>query len=551
MKKVIYIITLVLLFIGCKKEFVEVYPTTSTVLETFYKTPENATQSVTSIYSMLLLDDWWSSMIISEIASDDCAGGSGTTDGGGYQRWDRGLQQPTSDGNIQTLWQTYWGGIYRANVYLAYEGKINWAGKDSLRMQYQAEARFLRAYYHFYLSRLFGEIPFVDHMLLPTEFPPRTPAADLYASIMDDLQFCALHGLSANYGSMDPLNWGRATKWAAEAMLGRVFLFYTGYYNQAEVKGTTKSNVAVNFTAANARDAMDDVINNSGHGLIPNFASLWRVPCTYKYGNTSSWSKINKEVVWSIRFTNGRGYDIFQRMIGPRNTNIPPYGQGWGAMPVLPTLWDAYNDTLDTRRRATILCWKDENKVYKFVLNTQAQYTGYNSKKYEDLAAGNSTEEAVLGDWQVNAMEDYMVIRYADVLLMGSELHFITGDQTTALMDINVVRDRAFGDNNHEYKGLTIDSIFKERKLELACEGLRYFDILRSCKGDFSKLVTILTYHDPNDSPAYFDADANSSETTFCNVDGNNFANKKGLFQIPQAELNLMKGAIKQNPGYR
>jgi len=553
MKKIIYLITIVLLFIGCKKDFVDVYPTTSTVIETFYKTPENAAQAVSAIYSMAMFDDWWCSMIVSEIASDDCAGGGGNTDGGGYQRWDRGLQQPTADGNIQNIWDNYFGGIFRANVYLENEGKINWAGNNSLRFQYQAEARFLRAYYHFYLTRLFGEIPFLDHTLLPTEFPSRTPAADLYASIIDDLKFCSLNGLSANFNERDPLNWGRATKWAAEAMLGRVFLFYTGYYGQSEVKGTSTSKVAVDFTAANARDAMDDVINNSKHKMVPQFASLWRVSCMSEFGSINPYAgKINPEVVWSIRFTNQRGFDIFQRMIGPRNTNIDPYGQGWGAMPVLPTLWNAY-DTSDTRQKATILNWKGENKVYSYVLQTQAQYTGYNCKKYEDLSIGKKTEEAVYGDWQTNANEDYMVIRFSDVLLMGAELHFITGDQGKALTNVNLVRERAFGDNKHDLASITLDDIYLERKLELACEGLRYFDILRICKTgssspDDNKLISILTYHDPADTA--FNTDANNAETTYCNVDGNNFVTKKGLFQIPQAELNLMHGAIKQNPGF-
>ncbi len=549
MKKVIYMIVIVLLLIGCKKDFVEVYPTTSTVIETYYKTPKDATQALTSIYSMAQLDDWWSSLFVSECASDECAGGAGSTDGGGYQNWDRGLQQPGADGNIQNLWDTYFGAIYRANVYLKYEAQIDWTGKESLRLQYQAEARFLRAYYHFYLTRLFGEIPFVDHMLLPTEFPGRTPAASLYASIADDLKFCVAHGISANYSSMDPLDWGRATKWAAEAMLARVFLFYTGYYNQTEIKGTSTSNVSVDISSANARDAIDDVINNSGNGLVPQFASLWRVSTVSELGNISQWAgKKNIEVVWLIHYESGRGFDIFQRMIGPRNTNIGPYGQGWGSIPVMPTLWAEY-DTADTRRKATILSWKDENLTYKYVLNTQAQYTGYNCKKYEDLAVGGVTEEAALGDWQTNCAEDYMVVRFSDVLLMGAELHFNSGDVATAMTDINLVHARAFGNSLHNYTSITIDSIFKERKLELACEGLRYFDILRSCKGDFSKLVPILTYHDPNDA-ANFSVDANSSETTYLNVDGNNFVPTKGLFQIPQTELNLMHGAIQQNPGY-
>jgi len=548
MKKILSLIIIVLLAVGCKKDFVDKFPNQSTAVDVFYKTPADATQALTSIYDMLLQDDWWSSIFMSECASDDCTGGAGNTDGGGYTRWDRGLQQPEANAN-QILWQIYYGGIYRANVYLEREKGIDWTGHDSLRIQYQAEARFLRAYFHFYITRLFGEVPFLDHTPLPTEFPPRTPAAKLYASIINDLQFCVYHGLSAKYGAMDPLNWGRATKWAAEAMIGRVFLFYTGYYNQTELTGTTMSGDAFNYTANNARDAIDDVINNSGHDLVPKFASLWRVSCVSQLGNISQYAgEVNPEVLWSVRFVVGRGVNTFHRLIGPRYTNKDPYGQGWGGMFVMPNLWTAF-DTSDLRRKATILSYDDEKITYNYVQYAQANYTGYSSKKYENLSVGGATEASNFGDWQTNDAEDYIVIRFADVLLMGAELHLITGDLGKAKDLVNKVRERAFGNSTHDFASVTLDDIFQERRFELACEGIRYFDILRSCKGDFTKLIDILTYVDPRD-PAPFNVDANSMEMNYLNVDGHNFVDKKGLFQLPQVELDLMKGAIKQNPGY-
>jgi hypothetical protein len=111
---------------------------------------------------------------------------------------------------------------------------------------------------------------------------------------------------------------------------------------------------------------------------------------------------------------------------------------------------------------------------------------------------------------------------------------------------LNKVRERAFGDATHNYASLTLDNIMLERRLELACEGLRYFDILRSCQGDFSKLVPILTYIDDNDGGDY----AQTGDFYSLDVDGNNFVPTKGLFQIPRNEIDLMLDAIKQNPGY-
>ncbi len=197
-----------------------------------------------------------------------------------------------------------------------------------------------------------------------------------------------------------------------------------------------------------------------------------------------------------------------------------------------------------SRKTAIILSWDDEGLVYDWETNAQAQYTGYNCKKYEIVSIDGVPEASP--DWQINAFEDFMVIRFADVLLMAAELELNAGNSGTALDYVNRVRERAFGDNSHNYSSLTIDDIFQERKLELAFEGIRYWDILRSCKGDFSKLADILTYVDENDGGDF----SQTSDVVSLDVDGNNFVATKGLFQIPQNEIDLMEGIIEQNPGY-
>jgi starch-binding outer membrane protein, SusD/RagB family len=547
MKKILLFIIITISVLGCKEDFLDRVPNTTIVVENYYKTPDDATKAVTSIYNLLLRDDWDCPLILSEIASDECAGGGGAGDGGGYQRSDRGLQQPDATAN-QNVWRYYYGGLYRANIYLENEGLVDWTGKESLRLQYQAEARFLRAYFHFVLTRMFGEIPLLTHTITPSDIPARSAAEDIYASIIEDLKFAAENGLSAKYSEMKAENSGRVTKWAAEALIGRVYLFYSGYYNKATIK---------EFTATDARNYVDDVIKNSGHDLVSSYASLWRVSTYSELGNISNYAgKGNKESVWAIHYnitgnsnlTLGGSY--WERMIGPRSTNIDPYGQGWGAMPVMKGLWDSYNAS-DLRRDATILSWSDEGLTYDYVGNQQAQYTGYNSKKYEIASVGNSPEDIVNGgtNWQFDAFEDYMVIRFSDVLLMGAELYVKTsGDNNaTALTYINRVRSRAFGGSTaYNYSTLNVSDIFTERKLELACEGNRYWDILRSCNGDFSKLTTILTYTDNTDGGTY----SQTANVKSLDVDGSVFAASKGLFQIPQNELDLMKGVIEQNPGY-
>jgi len=527
---------------GCGNDFLDKQPTTSSVIENYYSTPEDGEQALTAVYNMLLYEDWWSKFILSEQASDDCAGGGGSGDGGGYQVFDRGITHSSITANEEP-WEYCYGAIYRANTFIAHESQIDWTGKEKLEKQYLAEARFLRAYNHFYLAQMFGEVPAITTINSPDYIPPRTPAAELYTIILDDLKYCIENGLSDTYPSMQTSNWGRATKWAAEALLARVYLYYTGYYNQESLGEYTNSSVLA---------YIEDCINNSGHALVPKYASLWRVSSKSELGGISQYAgEMNSECVWSVTYDIQSSISLnkLQRMIGPRNTNKEPYGQGWGAIPVLPTLWKLF-DNADTRKKATILSWDDEGYTYDYITQQQAQYTGYNTKKYMISAIGTANEVEASGgtSWQTKAFEDVMMIRFADVLLMGAELRSLVngaGD-ATALTYLNKVRERAFGDNAHNYSSASIDNIMAERRLELACEGLRYYDILRSCKGDFSKLVNILTYVDDTDGGDY----SNSLETSSLDVDGNNFAARKGLFQIPIKELNLMGGIIEQNPGF-
>ncbi len=542
MKRIIILSSLILLMIGCSEDFLEKQPTTSSVVENFYQSPEDATQAITTIYNMLTYEDWWSKFILSNQASDDCAGGGGSGDGGGYQITDRGLTQTSTAANKEP-WRFCYGLIYRANTYIQAETQIDWTGNEGLKKQYLSEARFLRAYAHFYLAQMFGEVPAVTTINAPDAVFPRTPASELYTIILDDLKYCAENGLSEPYSSMKSENWGRATKWAAEAMIARVFLYYTGYYNQESLG---------EYTVASVSNYIEDCINNSGHDLVSQYASLWYVSARSELGGLQYYAgERNPEAVWSITYdaSSNLTWSKLQRMIGPRNTNIEPYGNGWGAIPVLPSLWNLYNDA-DSRKKATILSWDDEGIVYDYNTQQQAQYSGYNTKKYMISATGTTNEVEILGgkDWQTKAYEDIMTIRFADVLLMGAELRVIksgAGDGT-ALTYLNRVRQRAFGTAGYNYTSASIENIMAERRLELACEGLRYYDILRSCKGDFSKLSGILTYNDESDGADY----SGSAETSSLDVDGNNFAARKGLFQIPQSELELMGGIIEQNPGF-
>ncbi len=546
MNKVLVISIFTLFIAGCGKNFLDRLPVTKNVVQDFYKTPSDAADALTAVYNVLTYEDTDPINLLSEIASDDCFGGGGASDGDGLARYDRFIPQ-IGDNVNQNLWQEYYTAIYRANVLLENIGSVNWGSDTTLKTQYTAEDRFLRAYFYFNLTRLFGQVPLILHTITPGENTPAATAEDIFKAIAQDLMFAANSLPAIKYQNMDPTQYGHATKWAAEAMLGRVFLYYTGYWSQPDIGGiVTRQQVAT---------YIDDVINSSGHSLVTNFASLWLVPAastgvTYAgEGNSESVFAIKYDIVNKSNQQHGANW--WSRMIGPRSYNVPPYGQGWGAATVNPHLWNDFDAADTIRRNASILSWAREKLTYTNV-GDQRQYTGFNAKKYENLSTvAGQPEDVTLGstNWQYDGYEDFMDMRLADVLLMGAELH-LSDNVVLANTYINLVRTRGFGNSNHAVTLTGNDAtsqqlIFQERRFELAFEGQRYWDLMRQCSNpnnNFAPLVQALTTTDPNGlSPQ----DLNSQT-----VDGNNAAAVKGLFQIPPVEIRLMNNVIHQNTGY-
>ncbi|MFW5759488.1 MAG: RagB/SusD family nutrient uptake outer membrane protein [Cyclobacteriaceae bacterium] len=537
MKILRYLTVLILLFsFGCSEDFLEREPVDKLVIENFYETPEQANQGLMAIYSNLYDGDSDFLPLIAEVASDNCFAGGGKTDPDDYLRYDRFLPNPLDNVN-QGNWEAYYAGIFRSNVLISNMANINWESEEKEKIKIEAEARFLRAYNYFNLTRMFGEVPLVTTVLKPGDEATSASVEDIYALIVADLMFAADNLLAEDNSSAS--DFGRVTKWAAEAMLGRVFLYYTGYYGKEDVAGK--------LTLEQTRNYIDDVIDNSGHDLVDNFAGLWIVPAESQGVDYAG--EGNKEVVFAYKYTfNQAGYGTayWQRLIGPRNYAVPPYGQGWGFATVNPKLWFAYSPD-DTRRNATILSWEAEGIDPAYDPSDQRQYTGYNWKKYMQLSeteGQNYTIDLGAPDWQYWAYEDFISIRFSDVLLMGSELH-LNGDLARANELINRVRNRAFQNEDNQVtltgpNQQSKDIIMEERRLELALEGQRYWDLLRQTgNSDFTVIKNAVN----NEDPDHASDDLESFDVTFREE-------TRGLFQIPPVEIRLMNGSIEQNEGY-
>jgi starch-binding outer membrane protein, SusD/RagB family len=507
--------------ISCNKDFLDKQSYEKISTGTFYKTSSDAQQALTAVYDVTQRDTWNAPILVSECMSDDCSGGGGVTDDLKPMEFNQfyAVDQDLADPN----WQNNYLGIYRANLLLENISKVNWLpGEDGLLAQYTSEARFLRAYFYFNLAKLFGHIPLVTKTLTPSEaYPAQANPEDVYKFIAEDLVYAIKNLPATPYPSINPANYGHATKWAAEAYLARVWLFYTGYYKKTDIAGMVAKSDVTGY--------IDDVIANGGFGLVEKFTDLW------PYAGATYAGKDNKETVFSIKYTVAGHGDFnlndgnrWQVSVGPRNTSYPPYAKGWGSYTVNPSLYNAF-DTTDTRRDGTIVNWDKKLGVGKYNSSDQREYTGFGWRKYCPLAGSKSATnaEALGGSFMIDNYDDLLVVRYADVLLMAAELHLGDGKD---LLYFNQVRNRAFQDNNHSKTSLTLQDIMDERRFELALEGSRYFDLLRQGL-DVAKTTIETNSVQSSTYPVTFPSDKGFD----------------GFLKIPETQVNLSNGTLKQS----
>jgi hypothetical protein len=544
MKKYFVASLLTLITATSCSDFLEKTPYDRKVVENFYTTPTDAFQGLVSTYNVLQWDGWGNILLVSEVASDNCFAGTGTSDDGNTQR----IERYQSGTNLHANpWTKYYSGIFRANVVISNLDNVDWGTQPELRTQYEAEARFLRAYYYFDLIRYFGYVPLVTKPLTPSEaYVTQADASEVYALIAEDLLFASENLPAVKFQEVTTDNFGRATRWAAKSLLTRVFLFYTGYYGQSDLAGVV--------TKGQVQTHIEDVIENSGHALVTGtngFRKLWRAA---SFLSNDFIGEDNIETVFAIKYTykgaswdavnaagsssgyldsrNGTNGNKWQKFIAVRSQQSP-YAGGWGFCTVNPTLFNSYNSD-DRRRNASIIDIEDE--IPAFDETDQRQYTGYAMKKFMPTvdANGKPTVENLGGDTQLSGFDDLPVIRFADVLLMASEL-FLDTDIGKAQSYFDQVRARAFeedfGDNEVTLVAGQggLNAIMEERRLEFAFEGIRYWDILRQ---GLTKAKEII------DNPTGDDFNIDFKVAT------------GGFFEIPQTQISLSNGALQQNQGY-
>jgi starch-binding outer membrane protein, SusD/RagB family len=534
--KLYIIIAGLLTFSSCGEDYLDTESYTELNESTFYKTPADAFNGLAGVYDgyQRMYDQAWSIQLTSEICSDNAFGGGGVGEYGGERLDQFDVTVDHGSNNMfDANWKGYYAGIFRCNAFLGNIDNVNWGDNEALKNQYAAEARFIRAAAYFDLVRLFENVVLLAE--LSSENLPQANPDDVYKLIAEDLTFAGENIPAVPYAAQPASEHGRVTKWAADALLARVYLFYTGYYKKADLAGVTKQQVL---------DKLENLIQNSGHGLVDDFASLWPAASGTDYAGER-----NPENIFNIKATYTSGYNgndntlssmdgnRWMVMMGLRGGHFPPYGQGWGFASVNPELWDAYSDT-DTRKLATIISVDDEGVSGVNPANFN-EYTGYYNKKYTPMSSyvdgvAVSLADQLGGvDWQLCQYLDFTVVRYADVLLMAAEL-----GSANAQTYFDQVRQRAYQDDFTSIP-VTPDNILNERRLEFAFEGIRYWDLLRQgldvAASTIEGTADVLSGGIP------------TTET----VSAANIINTRGFQMIPNTQITLSGGVLEQNEGWK
>lgn len=546
MKKTkIYIIALGILSVtlfSCADSFLDVEPMTTILDENFYKTEADAEMALIGCYDGYQRTGSNGNLafyVVSEVLSDDCFGGVGNTDGRNYQALDRfDLSQSPSDNDLfNGTWADYYAGIFRCNTLLKKIDDISvWKSDDeeaakAVQNRIEGETRFLRAIMYFDLVRLFEKVPLLTE---PTkENIPQSEAVETYKLIVEDLKFAAANIPAATYPKANAAkNDGRATSFAAKALLARVYMFYSGYYGKEDI-GITKTEVLA---------GLEDVISSNEFDLVPEFKSLWPAASYLAdaennvLDKTGYAGKGNSEVVFAQKFNNTQNYNgmvdgnRWLVMMGLRNTPASPYGKGWGACTVNPRTVQAFAEG-DTRKTASIIDIEGEGIAEKFDLKDQREYTGYTVKKYTPTSNPDGTDD-VGGDkdFQISQDQDFIVMRYADVLLMAAEL-----GSPKAAQYFNEVHVRA---GLSPKTTVTKEDILKERRFEFAFEGIRYWDLLRQGLNNAATAI------------AQTQAVLSGNAADQVVIKAENITKTRGFMQIPNTQITLSNNVLKQNSGW-
>ncbi len=411
---------------------------------------------------------------------------------------------------LRSLGVSYSGGQL---VYGEGTAKVTAAQKSQLIGQ----ALFLRAYHYFNLVRLFGGMFILTEPVIPSEAKQinRSSEADTYQLVLADLLGAKSQLIRTAYASIPAGDLGRATAWAAEGLLAKVYLTLG--------------------RKADALPILNDIIASSGYGLETTYARVFSIN-----------NEMNKEILFAVRYKSG--------LVGlgnPMANSFAPSGSGDAVVPGDGSWYNCPSQS-------------DLVSAYK----TPSASTMIDSRKAVNIASYGSTSTPFYNNkfisaelYKNDAENDFPVLRYADILLMKAEATGFDGATGSSMAIINQIRQRAgagtyttgtFSNGFYLYPasgtGAITDAasfqtaMLNERRLELAFENQRFFDLVRN-----GVLVATIKNHYVLDYALFY----TKYKRGTADVLGANVTDQKALLPIPQREIDVNNEIIiPQNPGY-
>lgn len=516
MKKILKNTILLLAFVlasGCE-DFIEVDPI-APISDDYFNSQEDYEKALIGAYDLLQATFW--NVLTGVVASDDFAAGGDPVnyDQPTVQNVNLMIHTPSDNNQIRDIWNLMYAGLNRTNLLLEFKNKTAFEGRDEII----AQAYFLRAYYTFELVKFFGNVPLkvqerdgvkriVDSRILFGEQFDVNRTQDIdeaYSLIEEDLKEAILNLPVVQEHDYE------VTKGAAQALLGKVYLYH-GTFDQTKF--------------GDAATVLGQVIGSTQYSLTTgdDYSNLFE-----------SVGENGPENVFSVQYTGveAAGWDCitcsegtyFVKFNGPRGLVDPLFENGWGFCLPSQELFDTFEDD-DIRKEVTFLDLRETPDFY----NESRDNTGFFNRKFLPRK-----DDDRVGSDPLNYLNNYRSIRYADVLLMAAEAEAHSGGANVEDY-LNQVRERAYGDDSHDYsssEGDILDAIYTERRKELAGEGHRFFDLVRTGK-----------------AKAAFDAYNATKPDGFLDIDFKE--NQHELFPIPLVELQLANAIERwgQNPGY-
>ena len=543
---------------------------------------------------------WWSLM------SDDCYGSGGLQDNVA-----KSLHHFTtaSANQYEQDFILLYGGISRANNQIETIDNVDWTGNTVQRNQLLGEGYFMRGLYYMWLTQMYGDVPLITKTTITDEMKQEVSAETaVFPQILSDF-VSAKNLMKAERANGS----GHADKYAAEAYIARAYMFWAGVYKKAGelAKGNPPAIDLVEQEGCSAGSlskedviaGLKDIVANGGYKLCEDFRSLWQ------YSNSLLWDEAhdgkghayefiadmkrencfdqpgmgngNTEEIFQIQFMNASKWAIGGTYNNPRmysnylscfwglrngatNDNgkrdkTYPFNQGWGQGTPSVNLWQDWTaaetagNYSDIRKLGTLIDLEHELASYTYEKD-DCEESGYGVKKYADVnldacAADNDSWWSMCPGYSSSSLdnkqqgdhfEDFYLMRYADVLLMLTEL---TGDAQY----MNQVQKRA-GVPQTAYSWQAIQD---ERRWEFALEGLRFNDLRRWSgidSGESSIAAKALQAQNGKSITVKGKKGSNMAHMT-CSWT-KRYAATNGFLPKPQAQITLMNGKLKQNPGW-